>query len=394
MSIGVQGSINSAELARIVNTDVSKGGGSVHDSKKAPNQADAALVAIVGGHELRRHGATVAGEKIQLTPPKVSTRSRDVGALTVNGMVKQQDRLTTTQDPRVSGMHGALAQQHAAMGTAAGASSGFSFATDAAFDAMLALDMAEQKDVQADVAMQGKLVTLAHDAMLSAAQEDRNIGDAQMTAAIAGGALQAATALGGAYQQMKGLNTKSMSIENELKPQAELKQFHSEQSFELRGLNKPVLANEEMSSVQVKGESGETRRFDIDEGGEQLSTEHQNVLAQDGPARQHRIEMHGIRHEQNGINATRRQVKGDLINAGGQVGKNAIEGASAEQQGADRAEQKEDESAQQTAMATANAREEAAHRGREAVQKAIEAAKNQVNNNNAVASQVAGNLRA
>ncbi|WP_306171335.1 IpaC/SipC family type III secretion system effector, partial [Burkholderia pseudomallei] len=53
----------------------------------------------------------------------------------------------------------------------------------------------------------------------------------------------------------------------------------------------------------------------------------------------------------------------------------------------------EDETAQQTAMAAASTRDEAAHRSREAAQKAIDAAKSQVANDNAVAAQVAGNLR-
>ncbi|WP_218645585.1 IpaC/SipC family type III secretion system effector, partial [Burkholderia pseudomallei] len=57
------------------------------------------------------------------------------------------------------------------------------------------------------------------------------------------------------------------------------------------------------------------------------------------------------------------------------------------------AKQKEDENAQQTAMAAASTRDEAAHRSREAAQKAIDAAKSQVANDNAVAAQVAGNLR-
>ncbi len=258
---------------------------------------------------------------------------------------------------------------------------------------MLALGAAMQKNVQSDLAMQGKLTMLAHDAMMSAAAQDRSIGAAQMTAAIAGGALQATTSLGGAMQQMKSLSTKSMSIEKELKPQAELKQFHAEQALELRGINKPVLSNDEVSHVKIKRDTGETVRHEIDHGGERMSDEHASVLAQEAPARQHRIDMHGMRHEENLVKAGRQQMKGDLLQSGGQIGKNQIDGASAQQQGADRAEQKEDENAQQTAMAAASTRDEAAHRSREAAQKAIDAAKSQVANDNAVAAQVAGNLR-
>ncbi|KGC96281.1 type III secretion target, IpaC/SipC family protein [Burkholderia pseudomallei] len=292
-------------------------------------------------------------------------------------------------------MHDALVQRHVSLdgAKAANAPLRFAFADDKAFDAMLALGTAMQKDVQSDLVMQGKLTMLAHDAMMSAAAQDRSIGATQMRAAIAGGALQAVTSFGGAVQQLKGLNTKSMSIEKELKPQAELKQFHAEQALDLRGVNKPVLSNDGASHVKVKRDTGETTSHEINHGDDRLSNEHASVLGQEAPARQHRIDMHDMRHEQNLVKAGRQQMKGDLTQSSGGIGKNLIDGSSAQQQGTDRAEQRMDESAQQTAMAMASARDEAAHRSREAAQKAIDAAKSQVDNSNAVAAQVAGNLR-
>ncbi|KGD55240.1 IpaC/SipC family type III secretion system effector BipC [Burkholderia pseudomallei] len=414
MSIGVQSSgmnISHAELSRLVDAGKSEQG---DKAVRDDGRADAALAAVVGERVAARRDA-VAGsgaQRVELARPKPDAQTRATDRRTVSGLEREHKRLAASQTPRVTGMHDALVQRHVSLDgakaahgegvkraagdaprAAADAPQRFAFADDKAFDAMLALGAAMQKNVQSDLAMQGKLTMLAHDAMMSAAAQDRSIGAAQMTAAIAGGALQATTSLGGAMQQMKSLSTKSMSIEKELKPQAELKQFHAEQALELRGINKPVLSNDEVSHVKIKRDTGETVRHEIDHGGERMSDEHASVLAQEAPARQHRIDMHGMRHEENLVKASRQQMKGDLLQSGGQIGKNQIDGASAQQQGADRAEQKEDENAQQTAMAAASTRDEAAHRSREAAQKAIDAAKSQVANDNAVAAQVAGNLR-
>ncbi|WP_332451108.1 IpaC/SipC family type III secretion system effector, partial [Burkholderia ubonensis] len=138
---------------------------------------------------------------------------------------------------------------------------------------------------------------------------------------------------------------------------------------------------------------GETAHYEIDGGGDRLSSEHEAVLAKDAPARQQRIDMHGLRHEQNLIEANRYQIKGNLIQSGGQIGKNQIDAVSAQQKSEARAEQKTDESTQQILTAASNARHEAAQRCREAAQKAIDAAKSLVANSNAVAAQVTGNLR-
>ncbi|KVN16186.1 MULTISPECIES: IpaC/SipC family type III secretion system effector [unclassified Burkholderia] len=415
MSIGVQSSginISNPELSRLADAGLpGQGEKAVRDDGRAVARADAALAAAVGERVSQQRDAGPGEPRVELAQPKPAAQTRATDRRTVSGMEREHKRLAASQMPAVRNMLDALVQRHAPPADAKAGGEGakrvgddapratanepqrFSFAEDKAFDAMLALGIAMQKNVQSDLVMQGKLTTLAHDAMMSAAAQDRSIGAAQMTAAIAGGALQAATSLGGAVQQMKGLSTKSMSIEKEMKPQAELKQFHAEQALELRGVNKPVLQNDAVSHVKVKRDTGEAARHEIDPGGERMSDEHASVLAQEAPARQHRIDMHGMRHEQNLVKASRQQMKGDLIQSGGQIGRNQIDGASAQQQGADRAEQKEDESAQQTAMAAASARDEAAHRGREAAQKAIDAAKSQVANDNAVAAQVAGNLR-
>ncbi|WP_175919807.1 IpaC/SipC family type III secretion system effector [Burkholderia pyrrocinia] len=410
MSIGVQSSdinISNAELSRLADAGLTEQGSkAARNDGRALARADAALAAVVGERVSPRRDSGPGAQRVELAQPKPAAQTRATDRRTVSGMEREHKLLAASQMPAVTDMHEALVQRHVSPGSegdtcvgghasraTSNAPQRFSFAEDKAFDAMLALGIALQKNVQSDLVMQGKLTTLAHEAMMSAAAKDRSIGAAQMTAAIAGGVLQATTSLGGAMQQMKGLSTKSMSIEKEMKPQAELKQFHAEQALELRGINKPVLSNDELSHVKVKRDTGETTRHEIDPGGERMSDEHTSVLAQDAPARQHRIDMHGIRHEENLVKASRQQMKGDLIQSGGQIGKNQIDGASAQQQGADRAEQKEDESAQQTAMAVASARDEAAHRGREAAQKAIDAAKSQIANDNAVAAQVAGNLR-
>ncbi|AIO68496.1 IpaC/SipC family type III secretion system effector [Burkholderia oklahomensis] len=409
MSIGVQNSginISNAELSRLVDVGMSEQGDKVvRDDGRALVRADAALAAVVGARVSPQRDADAGAQRVELTQPKPAAQTLAMDRQTVSGIEREHKRLAASQMPAVTGMHDALVQRHASLAdakasgdeaprAAAGGPQRFSFASDKGFDALLAFGVALQKNVQSDLVMQGKLTMLAHNAMMSAAEQDRRIGAAQMTAAITGGVLQATTSLGGAVQQMRGLNTKAGSIENELKPQAELKKVHAEQSLELRGVNKPVVSSDGASHVNVKHDTGKTTRHEINQGGDGVSDEHTNRLMKEAANRQHTIDMQGARHEQNQLKAGHQQMKGDLTQSSGQISKNVIDGSSAQQQGADRAEQRMDESAQQTAMAMASARDEAAHRSRDAAQKALDAAKSQIANSNAVAAQVAGNLRA
>ncbi|MGY4730882.1 IpaC/SipC family type III secretion system effector [Burkholderia pyrrocinia] len=399
MAGGVQNvSVKTAELPKLLDTGSANGDKRVHHDKKTQVATDKALVTVVTRHTGRHGEAAEATHAVKLAAPKGSAMTHETQRAAVNGMERQLKQIGLSQAPVVTSMHGALAQQHVSTDDAKSlgveGARQFSFSSDKGFDVMLEVSDVEQKDEQQDAEVQGKFVEMAHTAMMDAAQQDRNVGNAQMTAAISGGALQATTSLGGAFQQMKGLNTKSMSIKTELGPQAEIKMGAAGLSHELRGINKPVFSSENVSPVKIQRDTGETTNYEITSHGDGLSSDHAKVLNEDAPGFQHRDDQHGIRHEQNQIKASRYQLKGELINTGGTIGKNLIEGVSAQQQGNYHAEQKLAESGQQTAMAVANARNEAMHRDLDNTQKAIEAAKGQISNDNAVASQVAGNIRA
>ncbi|MDN7674956.1 IpaC/SipC family type III secretion system effector [Burkholderia oklahomensis] len=417
MSIGVQSSginISNAELSRLADAGLpEQGDKAIRDDDRALARTDAALTAVVVRERVSpQRDADAGAQRVELTQPKPAAQTLATDRQTVSGLEREYNkRLAASQTPAVTGTHDKLVQQHASLAdakaggdgakrvgdnaprAAAGKTQGYSFASDKGFDLTIKLNDANQKDAQSERARRDKAMMLASDATNNAAAKDRSIGATQMSAAIAAGMLQTTTSFGGAVQQMKGLNTKSTSIEKELKPQAELKQFHAEQAYELRGLNKPVLSNDGVSHVNVKRDTGEIKRYEINHGDDRLSDAHASVLAQDAPARQHRIDMHDMRHEENLVKASRQQMNGDLIQSGGQIGKNLIDGAAAQQQGADRAEQRLSESAHQVAMAMVGAHDDNARRSQDAMQKALEAAKSLVANSEAVAAQVAGNLR-
>ncbi|WP_217700582.1 IpaC/SipC family type III secretion system effector, partial [Burkholderia pseudomallei] len=100
--------------------------------------------------------------------------------------------LAASQTPRVTGMHDALVQRHVSLDGAQAAHGGGAkraagdapraaadaplrgaLADDEALGAMLALGAAMQKNVQSDLAMQGKLALAALDAMMRAAAQHR-----------------------------------------------------------------------------------------------------------------------------------------------------------------------------------------------------------------------------
>jgi invasin C len=397
MSIGIQGGAGGVVPARLVDTGAVEGEGArIRDGRPEPQAEVAAFaLAAVASGCVRRH------EKLGDVAPPVLAAPVSVSAAktsaAVVGMEALSSQMSLTQSSIVADAHGALARKHVSAAMAEGGAVGANripFASDKSFEVMLALGLAVQRDVQSNIEMQGKLTMLARNAMMNVAEQDRNIGNTQMNAAISGGMFQVATSLGGTWQQMKGLNTKSMSIKNELKPQAELRRIHAEQSFELRSMHRPGIEHVDGARADITRGTGEAMRHDIEASGDSLRLEHQRALAQDDSARQHRIDMHGARHDLNQIEANRQQARGDVINMMGHVGKGLSDGISAQRQGSDRAEQKEAESAQQVSTAMANARNEAAQRYRDAVQRAIEGARGQLANANAVAAAVAGNLRA
>ena len=391
MSIGIEGNSGGLELPRLVNADAPRVRQQQHG---LVDVSPAKLAAVANGHMQRHDALGNAAQPVLAAPTNIAALGKTAPE-TVAGMGALSTQMSLAQSEVVADMHDMLAHEHvveAAVGSRAERANRFSFGSDRSFDVMLALGIAMQKDAQSNIEMEGKLAMLAREAMMNAARQDRRIGNVQLTGAVSGGVFQAAMSVAGASRQMKGLNTKSMSIQNELKPQTELRKFQGGQS---RGVTGSAIDPAESAQVGVARGTGETVRHEPGRRGDGSSRDHQEGDALDGAAyRQYQIDMHGVRHERNQIEASRQQARGELINTSGHIVKSQVDGVSAMQVGSERAEQKEAESAQRVATAVANARRDAAHRYRDAVQKAIEAAKGQLSNANAVAAAVAGNLRA
>jgi invasin C len=242
--------------------------------------------------------------------------------------------------------------------------------------------------------MQSKMVTLQRQAAMSQAGSLERQGQAMLSGAIGGGVLLGALSVGGGAMQLKGLNTRADSIRTELRPQAELKKFDYEQQLALRGRNAPTLAEGGAPNVDLRRPNGETVRLSVEPGGDRLSDEHASVLSEERAARQYRIDMHGINHQENEIVGAKQQNIGATVNVAAMVAKNQAEGISGLAQSNERAQQALEQNNEQTTGSTANGDHENAQRMHEMMQKMHDLALQVSNANGGVASQVASNLRA
>jgi invasin C len=387
-----------------------------HDDKKAQE----ALAALVTGQQAARGHANVSAQAVELAPPKVSAEAPKVAQEIMRGVEHEQENQSRlSEDPTTAAAVGTLLQQFtAAPRPVAGtqdarqaeragavdphspeAASGSTRALfgggtqDDMINVILMVTEALQEARQADVKMQGTMVQVSRQAAQSQADSMVRQGQDMMAGAVSGGALQGAMAIGGAAQQFRGLNTKSASIDNELKPASELRKFDSEQMSSLRGKDKPLLSEDEASHVDVK-RNGETVRHSVESSGQQLSGEHAQVLSQDRAGRKHRVEMHDMAHEQNKIKAEKMQTQGSLLHTAGTIAKSQAEGVAGMEQNNDRAVQTMAQNNEQVASATGNAHHDSQQQMRDLMQKMHDAAMQVNNNNSAVASQVAGNLKA
>jgi invasin C len=389
-----------------------------HDDKKA----QAALAALVTGQQAAPRGNAFAqAQTIELASPKVSAEAPKVAQEVMQGVEHEQEKQShLSEDPGMAAAVGTLLQQFSAApkpvaGTqdarqaersgsvdpnSAEAASGSTHllfgdgAQDHMFNVILKATEMLQESRQADVKMQGMMVQVSRAAAQSQADSMIKQGQDMMAGAVSGGVLQGAMATAGAVQQFRGLNTRAGSIENELKPAAEMRKFDSEQMSALRGKNKPMMSEDEVSSVDVKRSNGETASLSVENSGQQLSNEHAQVLSQEQPGRKHRMEMHSLDHQQNEITADRMRMTGSLIGTAGGIAKSQAEGIAGMEQNNDRATQTMAQNAEQVSSSDANARHESAQQMRDMMQKMHDLA-SQVNNNNAaVAGQIASNLKA
>ncbi|KVD78021.1 hypothetical protein WS62_29800 [Burkholderia sp. ABCPW 14] len=387
---------------------------------KAVAQADAGLVELIGGATVAGAATQAEVSSVDLASPRLSADKPQVQQEVVAGLKREQenqDRLG--QDPSVAIAVGTLLQQFtvtpkgaeakqegrqadrandiASTGTDGAnkqvASLFGNSAAEQAFSVILQVTTALQGARQSELQMQSSMTMVQHNAAVAGADAIKAQGQAMLTGAISGGVLQGSLATMGAVQQYRGLNTRASSVENELKPKAELQRFDREQSFELRGKSKPTLGDDEVTQLDAKREGGVSVSHTIEHSGDSLSEEHSQVLSQERPARQHRIEMHDINHQSNEIVAERQRTTGSLLDTSAAIAKNQAEGISGMQQSNARAEQTLAQNTEQVAGTAASAHQDRAQQMRELTQKLHDAAM-QVNNAQAgVAGQVASSLK-
>lgn len=377
-------------------------------------------VAIAGAARLSGASNQVRLPHVELASPRLSADMPQTRQEVLDGLRREQENQSRlAQDPGMAVAVGTLlqhftttprgreAQQEgrqtertteiASAGMGAASRQAVSLfgngAAERAFSVILKVANALQDARHSELELQGRMTVVQRDAAIAGADAIRAQGQAMLTGAISSGVLQGTLTVAGAIQQFRGLNTRASSIENELKPKAELQRFDRGQSFELRGKNMPVLGDDGGSQLEVTQEGGSSVRHSIERSGDRLNAEHTQVLGQDRAARQHRSEMHGINHQSNEILVGRQQTTGSLLDTSAVIAKNQAEAISGMQQSNARAHQTLEQNAEQVAGVASNAHQENAQKMRELTQKLHDVAV-QVNNAQAsVADQVASSLK-
>ncbi|MPV70214.1 IpaC/SipC family type III secretion system effector [Burkholderia sp. BE17] len=426
------------------------GGAVSHDTVQA-------LAAEVG--QTPSHSTIASSRRCVLVPPTVTetpTMSQTLAELEC-----RPGLWARSQDPAVLGAY----EQVVVQGLSSADGVHYVFAEDVGFDAMLQYCKAERKNAQADTTVRNTMLAWSRSQMEAAMDQDQQMGNLALAMAITQGVLQTATTVVGAVQEMKAFKTKGMSIESELKPQAELRRSMTQLEPARVDLEAPVSSSvpaqrdraepalntqsafaqepagrdagdvpngvgdvswdeagwsDEESSWFAWQESAETSSAEPAsaqpeavplgvEAGHAESAVANVMPERDGGANETReptiqlrearddryaIEQHQTRHEQNLLAASRQQMHAGTIRTAGQIGRSTLDGVSQQQQASHRVEQKGYEYGERTWKAASDARADAARNAHEAAQRALDAARELIANGNALASQIAGNLRA
>lgn len=383
MSIGVPIHINLPAQPKEIGQTAPAERARVGGDKKATT--DGALLQVVSQHVQAQAAMALNQGHVELATP---TESK-FGLSSVDGIAQRSNQIALSQSEGMSGVHQSLARDHVSQSAGdADKSAGYSFGNDAMFNLELQFNDSLFQDRETNINMMGSALKLERSMAMDAAQRYRDIGKSQEMSAITGSVLNASMTLGGAFLQNKGLDVKEDAIRNELKPQAELKRLQSGQENALRGMSAPSMPDK--NSLELA--SGE--KIGLEPHSERLSEDHRKVLSEDAPKIQQQIDNHGIRHEQQQVVAEKLRVKGEVVRMMGGESKNMAEGVGADKQGELRAEQKNEETSQQTYSALVAQSKEAAQRDESAATQALQAARDAVSTESGLAGTVAGNMRA
>ncbi|SIT44964.1 hypothetical protein BN2475_510040 [Paraburkholderia ribeironis] len=392
------------ELHRAAQLQKDKGAVAIHESQQKASQvataADADLMQLVAEGRApatsavwstcRRLPSDSTGHAVKLSTPKIPADAPQFLARVAEGIKRELGNQSCLSEiPRMAGVIGTIMQftsqptggevkhesrqpERRATLTRVGAESSPSSvgslfgesAFDRAFLVMLDLANALQESRRAETTLEGKMAVMMRAAAETSAQATKAQGREILLGAAAGSGLQTALVGMGAQRQFSGLKIKANSIENELKPQAELRRFDREQSFELRGA-----------------------------GGAKLKDEHASVLSQESPERQHRIDMHGINHQKNEIIGDRLRAQGMVLDALGGISKTMTDGVTGTMVHNLRAQQTLAEHDERVTASVSDAHRQHAQKMQDMTQKILEIAMNTANDNAAVASQVASGIK-
>ncbi|RWA54607.1 hypothetical protein AU476_09475 [Cupriavidus sp. UYMSc13B] len=371
-------------------------GSQQNKAAQATITAEAGLVELVAGPRTQgpmsgsqgigRHPAAHSGgETMELSAPKVSADSLRVYTLVVEGIKHELDNQShlmenpsmatavrkllqfTTQPKGIEAKGPSRQPEHATQlesirpkdpNNSIGSLFGES-AFEQAFLVMLDLTNALQESSRAEAVVAGKMVVMMRAAAETSANATRAQGQAMLTGAITGSILQTAMVVASTQQQYAGLKTKANSIENELKPQADLRR---KQTFEFHGAGSTKLSED-------------------------------NVAAQKRSALQHRIDMHGINHAKNEIVGDRLRLKGLAFDAGGAIAKSMVGGVTDMNVHNLRGQQTLAESDEKCTSSLSDAHRQNVRKMSDVMQRVLEIAISTANDNAAVASQVASGIK-
>lgn len=274
--------------------------------------------------------------------------------------------------------------------------SGF-FGDDQITNLMLLITQTLHKSQLADLKLQSTMVQVSRHAAESEADSLVKQGRDMFGTSLSGAVLQTSLSGAGAKQKFKGLTRQRNSIEHNLKPATDLRRMRTRGERAVLGASHGSDAlpasTPETIGIQIKRAGGEIEEKQIAAHAKELGQKHSNALLEANPDHMHAEENLRLQHDKNETHTQRLHINGSLLDTAGQITNRQAESTGAMMQKTEQSHQTLAQNSETVARSASGLHQENAQKFRELMQKVHEAVNQIVNNDSAVASVVASNLR-
>ncbi|ONC26342.1 hypothetical protein AQ914_04465 [Burkholderia pseudomallei] len=258
---------------------------------------------------------------------------------------------------------------------------------------ILAVTEALQDSRQASVSEENTAISISYTASQNAASSIEQQGQEAMDGAITGSVLMGTMAFAGATQKFSALSDRETSLEDNIKTSSEMEQMTVEGGLQLNSLDsvdKNLLGESDIELESDTGESFSAKTLDADE----LRDKEVQSMSDEEPGRKAVTEAHERADKVVNIGAARKDLRGELLSKGGEIGKSMADGVTSMEQSNSKSAETVSENTSQVATNSASSIHETQQQTTDLIAQVIEAAMQVSSNNSAVAGQVASNLRA